>query len=55
MRPTFCVIVNPRALRYYTKVEPHLFALGPNATPGDVMHATAADAAHSTTPIECIS
>jgi hypothetical protein len=31
MGPVFCVVVNPRARRYYAKLEPRLLALGPNA------------------------
>ena len=43
MAPLFCVIDNPLALRYYAKDAPHLFALGPNANPQQVVAAAVAD------------
>jgi hypothetical protein len=47
----FCVIDNPVALRYFAASGRHLFALGPNATPGQVLAALKRDL--STLPITC--
>ena len=43
MAPLFCVIDNPLALRYYGRDAPHLFALGPSATPTQVVAALKQD------------
>ncbi len=51
MGPLFCVIDNPVALRYFAALGRHLFALGPNATPGQVLAALERDL--STLPITC--
>jgi hypothetical protein len=42
---------NPAALKYYAWVK-HLFALGPNATPQQVLAASLADSKHGTTEPE---
>ena len=51
MGPVFCVVDNPVALHYYAPMGKHLFALGPNATPQQVIAAARAD--YSTEPILC--
>jgi hypothetical protein len=53
--PLFCRIDNPVALRFYEKLAPKLFALGPNATPLQVQQAvTAAEkVTHATLPEAC--
>ncbi len=51
MEPIFCVIDNPVALRYFAKGAPHLFALGRNATPDQVIRALEKD--FNTEPIGC--
>lgn len=54
MSPLFCVIDNPVALQYFAKEGPHTFALGPNASPGQVVSAVAADRRQAgTIPILC--
>jgi hypothetical protein len=56
MAPIFCMVDNPLALHYYGRMAKHLFALGPNANPQQVVAAAAAD--HRTTgtlPILCQS
>ena len=51
MGPLFCVIDNPLALRYYAASGRHTFALGPDATPTQVVAALKKD--FSTLPITC--
>ncbi len=54
MSPLFCVIDSPLALRYFASIGRHTFALGPDATPGDVAAALEADYKHGGTgPIMC--
>ena len=53
MGPVFCVVDNPVALNYYAKFGRHLFALGPNASPDQVVAAIRADDHDSTLPILC--
>jgi hypothetical protein len=53
MGPIFCVVDNPVALRYYGPMGKHLFALGPNASPQQVLAALQADYRKSTEPILC--
>jgi len=53
MRRLFCVIDNPTALRYFAPMAKHTFALGQNATPGQVSAALIADSKRSTLPILC--
>ncbi len=50
-RPLFCRIVNPRAVRFYRRLFPRLFALGPNASAGQVE--AAFRGARATTPQIC--
>lgn len=53
MGPVFCVVDNPVALSYYAKLGKHLFALGPSASPDQVVSAIRADRGNSTLPILC--
>ena len=54
MGPLFCVIDSPVALRYYAPMGKHLFALGPNANPQQVVAAAVADRRTTgTLPILC--
>jgi hypothetical protein len=54
MGPLFCVIDNPVALRYFAPMGKRTFALGPDATPGEVTSALVADFKHGgTLPILC--
>lgn len=54
MGPLFCVIDSPVALRYYAPMGKHLFALGPNANPQQVVAAAVADRKTTgTLPILC--
>jgi hypothetical protein len=51
MGPLFCVVDNPVALHYYAHLGRHVFALGPDATPEQVIAAVKKD--YSTNPITC--
>lgn len=54
MTPLFCVIANPVALRYFAPMAKRTFALGPDATSGDVTSALVADSKRGgTLPILC--
>jgi hypothetical protein len=54
MTPLFCVIDNPVALRYLAREGRHTFALGANATPGQVVNSVVADRnSAGTIPILC--
>jgi hypothetical protein len=53
MGPAFCAIDNPAALVYYERLGKHLFALGANAAPEQVLAAVLADFHNSTLPILC--
>jgi hypothetical protein len=54
MSPLFCVVDNPVALRYFAPMGKHLFALGPNANPQQVVAAAVADRKTTgTLPILC--
>ena len=54
MSPLFCVVDNPVALRYFAPMGEHLFALGPNANPQQVVAAAVADRRTTgTLPILC--
>ena len=56
MRPLFCKIINPLALKWYVPVSRHLFALGRDASPQQVIGALQADyQAGGTGPITCAS
>ncbi len=50
--PLFCVIDNPVALRFYTPLGKRTFALGPNATSGQVGEALIDDYNHHVTEPE---
>jgi hypothetical protein len=43
MSPLFCMVDNPLALRYFAPMARRTFALGPNATPGEVTVALISD------------
>jgi hypothetical protein len=51
MGPLFCVIDNPLALRYFAHLGRHTFALGPDASPTQVVNALKQD--YTTNPITC--
>jgi hypothetical protein len=53
--PLFCVIDNPFALRYFAKIGRRTFALGPDASPSQVVAAIEGDYRHDggTNPIMC--
>jgi len=51
--PLFCKIVNPRALKFYRTLAPHLFTLGPSASPQQVVTALRADKKRTTNPEIC--
>lgn len=54
MGPLFCVIDNPLALQYFAPMAKRTFALGPDATPGQVASALVADYRRAgTEPILC--
>ncbi|HEY1978402.1 MAG TPA: hypothetical protein VGG89_17765 [Candidatus Baltobacteraceae bacterium] len=54
MGPIFCVIDNPIALHYYAPMARRTFALGPDASPRDVVNALTVDFKHGgTEPILC--
>jgi len=54
MSPLFCMIDNPLALSYFASEGQRTFALGPDATPGQVVSALTADYKHAgTVPILC--
>jgi len=54
MGPLFCVVDNPLALRYFASIGRHTFALGPDASPGEVAQGLSADYKHGGTgPIMC--
>jgi hypothetical protein len=55
MGPLFCVTVNPAAIRYFAPMAKHTFALGPDATPTQVVNALTADfkAQKTSLPILC--
>lgn len=54
MGPVLCVVDNPVALHYFASIGRHTFALGPNATPGEVFDALSYDFKHGGTgPIMC--
>ena len=49
MSPLFCVIDNPKALSYFASTAKRTFALGPDASPPEVVDALVADYKHGGT------